>query len=312
MLLLIFFQILSAVWNGKTLRGEIREFTIHGKSKPNEEAPRLKTLSVNNGPTLNCIPHYEVVKPYNAIAETRGNQPVSWPKKVLGLYILLADDDEEGFESDSDSWEPELYDWQQTASNVLFFTFIHPDTMEVPPAFQKLADSRGSGKRGSVPANTVILFAIGGYSYSIKPNPWHWLTSRQAAEEMAEKVAEWPEKYGCDGIDLDLEEGAGGRREAGPNMIHFIRRLRQLKPHMIISQPTYGYPQVRAEIDVINASWDTKGKHLGVADAIGLMVYEGTQALNYVKNYANGTSQWEGFPIKVNAPKNAILLGNLF
>jgi hypothetical protein len=29
------------------------------------------------------------------------------------------------------------------------------------------------------------------------------------------------------------------------------------------------------------------------------MVYEGTEALNYVKNYAQGTSQWDGFPIKV-------------
>jgi hypothetical protein len=29
------------------------------------------------------------------------------------------------------------------------------------------------------------------------------------------------------------------------------------------------------------------------------MVYEGTQALDYVKNYAQGTSQWDGFPIKV-------------
>ncbi len=37
----------------------------------------------------------------------------------------------------------------------------------------------------------------------------------------------------------------------------------------------------------------------GLVDSIGLMVYEGTQALNYVKNYASGTSQWDGFPIKV-------------
>jgi hypothetical protein len=28
---------------------------------------------------------------------------------------------------------------------------------------------------------------------------------------MAERVAEWPKKYGIDGIDLDLEEGAGNR-----------------------------------------------------------------------------------------------------
>ena len=112
--------------------------------------------------------------------------------------------------------------------------------MEVPRAYQKLAATRGSGAPGSVPANTVIMFAIGGYAYSIKPNPWHWLTSREAAEKMAEKVAEWPEKYGCDGIDLDLEEGAGSNKIAGPNMVHFVRKLKQLNPSMIVSQPTYG------------------------------------------------------------------------
>ena len=107
--------------------------------------------------------------------------------------------------------------------------------------------------QGSVPSDTVIMFAIGGYSYSLSPNPWTWLTSKQAAEEMAVNVAGWPEKYGCDGIDLDLEEGAGARREAGPNMIHFIRKIREIRkaaglPRMIISQPTYGYPQVQLHV----------------------------------------------------------------
>ena len=67
--------------------------------------------------------------------------------------------------------------------------------------------------------------------------------------------------------------------------------------------------QVHAESHVINESWDVKGNYKGVADSIGLMVYEGTQALNYVKNYNRGGDQWEGFPIKVNAPSNTILLG---
>ena len=35
--------------------------------------------------------------------------------------------------------------------------------------------------------------------------------------------------------------------------------------------------KVQAESDVINASWDTEGNHQGLADSIGLMVYEGTQ-----------------------------------
>lgn len=74
-----------------------------------------------------------------------------------------------------------------------------------------------------MPQDTLILFAIGGYSYSIQTNPWEWLTTKEKAEAMAEEVATWPEKYGCDGIDLDIEEGAGSRPEAGPNLIHFIR-----------------------------------------------------------------------------------------
>merc|ERR1712183_666161 len=227
--------------------------------------------------------------------------------KVMGLYVLLADDSEKGFESNAD-WNPELFEWQQQGSNVLFFTFIHPDTMEIPPSFQKLAASRGTDQPGAVPANTVIMFAIGGYAYSIKPNPWHWLTSRAAAEEMAEKVAEWPELYGCDGIDLDLEEGAGSNKIAGPNMVHFVRKLKQPKPNMIVSQPTYGWPQVQAEMDVINASWDSDGNTKNIADSIGLMVYEGTNSLNYIKNY-DSSKRWQGHPISAAVPNNAILLG---
>ena len=39
-----------------------------------------------------------------------------------------------------------------------------------------------------MPASTLIMFAIGGYAYSLAPNPWAWLTSREAAEQMAEEV----------------------------------------------------------------------------------------------------------------------------
>ena len=113
-----------------------------------------------------------------------------------------------------------------------------------------------------MPASTLIMFAIGGYAYSLAPNPWAWLTSREAAEQMAEEVrprhssryphlcvqvATWRGLYNIDGIDLDIEAGAGDRAEAGPNMVHFIRRLKSLQPEMIVSQPTYGYPQVRQD-----------------------------------------------------------------
>jgi len=310
------YQIKPAAWNARLAPGEETIVNIKATYMPGSLPSNLEGIiiegkyhSCNSTQAVPFKPVSEIVS--NEIVNTKGFRSAShpqWPSKVLGLYILLADDDEDGFGSDAE-WEPQLFDWQKEASNVLFFTFIHPGTMEVPPSFQKLAATRGTDAPGAIPANTVILFALGGYAYSLKPNPWSWLTSRAAAEEMAEKVATWPDLYGCDGIDLDLEEGAGARSEAGPNMVHFIRRLRELQPNIIISQPTYGYPQVKAEIDVINESWDENGEYQGLADSIGLMVYEGTNSINYIKNYAAGTSRWEGFPIKVNAPKNVILLG---
>merc|ERR1712029_1190500 len=85
---------------------------------------------------------------------------------------------------------------------------IHPITMDVPPAFEALAKTRGQDIPGAIPSDTVVLFALGGYAYSSKIKPWPWLESKEAAEAMAERVAEWPEKYNIDGIDLDLEKWA--------------------------------------------------------------------------------------------------------
>ena len=121
-------------------------------------------------------------------------------------------------------------------------------------------------------------------------------------------MALWKDLYSIDGIDLDLEEGAGSNKIAGPNMVHFVRKLKKLNPSMIVSQPTYGWPQVQAEMDVINASWDTDGNKKNIADSIGLMVYEGTNSLNYIKNY-DSSKRWQGHPISAAVPNNAILLG---
>jgi hypothetical protein len=60
------------------------------------------------------------------------------------------------------------------------------------------------------------LSLAGGYVYSLKENPWNWLMTKEAAEAMAEVVAEWPKKYHCDGINIDLEDGAGNRCVQSP------------------------------------------------------------------------------------------------
>ena len=72
--------------------------------------------------------------------------------------------------------------------------------MKVPKSFEKLAKTRGTRVEGAVSSDTVIMFAIGGQLYSQDYNPWHWLTSKEAAEAMAIEVATWPDRYGCDGL----------------------------------------------------------------------------------------------------------------
>jgi len=98
------------------------------------------------------------------------------------------------------------------------------------------------------------IFCEGGYSYSIGSYAsWPWLASQSAAEDMAAKVAQWPSLYNCDGIDLDIETGAGDEPNAGVNMVYFVRKLRQLVPNIYIGQPTFGYPQVNTNIPFIKA-----------------------------------------------------------
>ena len=88
-----------------------------------------------------------------------------YPKRVLGMYLALADDGIAGYHTD-DLWAPKLYEYQQEGSNVLYFAFINPESMKVPVSFKNLAATRGSDLAGAVPATTKIVFAIGGYTYS--------------------------------------------------------------------------------------------------------------------------------------------------
>jgi len=232
----------------------------------------------------------------------------SLPSKSLGFYCLLADDTVPGYTSNS-NWQPMLPEYMAKGSNLLFFTFIDPTNMKVPPAYINLAKTRGKNNNGSIPQNTVILFSVGGESYSNHPNPWPFLASPEAATAMAKEVAQWPSLYGCDGIDMDIETGAGDASNVGPNMATFVQVLKQTNPNMIVTQPVYGYPQVAAENYIVNHSWDANGKKLGLTDALGIMVYQGTQSLQYVKNYAEGTKQWQGFPITVDVTPGDILCG---
>merc|ERR1719191_2248049 len=92
--------------------------------------------------------------------------PVSMPAKMLGMYVLIADDTDKVYTS-THKWTPQLFPYQQTGSNLIYLTFLNPKLMPaVPPAMAALAQTRGSGKPGAVPAGTAVIFAIGGQAYS--------------------------------------------------------------------------------------------------------------------------------------------------
>ena len=88
-----------------------------------------------------------------ATTTSAGQHIQRFPEKVMGFYIILADDTWEGFEGNS-TWEPEMYEYMAEAANVLFFSFINPETMIVPNAYKKLMATKGSGASGTIPADT--------------------------------------------------------------------------------------------------------------------------------------------------------------
>lgn len=204
------------------------------------------------------------------------------------------------------NWTPSLYKYQQQGANVLIFSFINPSIMVVPESFKKLASTRGKATRGAVPESTLIIFSIGGEGYSQKFKPWKWLTSKKRAEDMAERVSLWPDLYGCDGVEVNIESGAGNEKGAQKHLLDFIKKLRELSPDIIISQPTFGFPQVPAILSVINASWKRGRRSMNLADSVGLMVYHSSDSSDWVDHYFKGSKK--GF-LEVDVPEPQIMVG---
>jgi len=214
------------------------------------------------------------------------------PDKTVGLYLLIADD-AWPYTSETE-WVPQLPDYM-SGVNVLFLAFVHPAKMPaLPPAMQYIGQHRPDGTQ-------KVIASIGGQSYSDSAS-WPWLNSVAAAEAMAAEVVQWKTKYGIDGVDLDAEAN-----QNGPNLFVFAQKLKELDPTFIVTQPVFGSPQVNCENYMVNQCF-AKGATSAV-DAIGIMVYEGTGSLQYVGNYLNGSTSWEGAPIKVDVPPQKVLLG---
>ena len=124
------------------------------------------------------------------------------------------------------------------------------------------------------------------------------------------RYKQWDTKYGCDGIDLDLETGLSGNSQAqANNLVAFAKKVRELNPKLLITQPVYGYPGVTAENTMVNQGFTKTGGTNNLIDSVGIMDYSDLNSLNYVKNYENATSQWQGFPITSDVPSTRILTG---
>ena len=92
-------------------------------------------------------------------------------------------------------------------------------------------------------------------------------------------------------------------------MVAFAKKVRELNPKLYITQPVYGYPQVTAENTMINEGFTKEGGTNNLVDSAGIMEYVDLESLNYVSNYGNATSKYQGFPIKVDVPYKRILVG---
>jgi len=218
--------------------------------------------------------------------------PKSWPKRVVGLYLLIADDDWP-YQSETE-WVPTLPEYMYSGPNVLWLAFVHPGKMPaLPPAMQWISQNR--------PEGTLVIPSIGGQSYSDSAS-WPWLDSVAAAEAMAAEVVQWKTKYGVDGIDLDAEAN-----QAPAESFAFIKKLKELDPTFIVNQPVFGYPQVTIENYVVNHAFANAST--SPVDSIGVMVYQGTGSLQYVDNYLHGSKKYAGFPITVDVPSRSIVVG---
>jgi hypothetical protein len=214
---------------------------------------------------------------------------------VVGLYLLVADDSNPWKYKSDTVWQPKLPDYMGAGGvNVLWMAFVNPEDMpKLPPAMQYIGKNKKPGM--------IVIPSIGGEAYSASAS-WPWLASNAAAEAMAVEVVGWKTKYGIDGIDLDIEGG-----QPGPASLAFAKKCKQLDPSFIVTQPVFGSPQIKEENYMVNENFK-KGATSAV-DAIGIMVYQGTGSLQYVKDYVDGSKQWSGFPIHVDVPSQKVLLG---
>eukprot|EP01083_Nonionella_stella_P134903 410376_1 len=104
---------------------------------------------------------------------------------------------------------------------------------------------------------------------------------------MARNVSTWDKLYGIDGIDLDIMNPAGNSNDIGQNLVLFIKELKKLNSHFVITQPVYGYPQCAAQNDDVIAGF-TNAQSNNLIQSIGIAVFQDLSSLQWVGDWQTG------------------------
>ena len=223
------------------------------------------------------------------------------PDPIRGVYLLLADKTQpivnlkgETVMADADAdWIPQVGKWIQQF-NVVFFTFLD-ESLIVPKSYKYTINNRNN----IFAPGTKIIFSMGGESYS-SGEKWDWLTTKEKAESKAEWIHTNQDYDTCDGIDFDLEPGLYD------GVIHFLRKLRTLKPNWIITVPINGGQRSEGnnqsgKFTAIACTWPavayeqnqylkplfsmcaTSDQYLNLIDTIGIMQYNNDSSLQWIQ-----------------------------
>jgi hypothetical protein len=241
------------------------------------------------------------------------------PEKIFAVYAVLEDD-----LNGKTAWNmkrPYIPDYLTKFNvNLYFLGMLSPSTCyencadflqccgdssdyenrlaNPPESLIQLSQNRGN-EPGKISDDALVLWVLGGQSISDKLSYWDWLKKDDATlDRYAQYVANW-KQYGCDGIDLDVEEAAGSNLILSEQVVKFIKKLKHYWPEAYISCPAYsGGENGRYSQNLLSES--------GLLDLVGAMTYgnSGEQAYKNVVKLICGSRNEPGCSLSPESEEN--------
>ena len=185
----------------------------------------------------------------------------------------------------------------ETATDLLFLSFVDPATMSPPVSFRDATQRYGQ--------NHTVMFTVGGEDWGDR---WAWTASVTAAKSAARNVSKWRAQFpGLSGIDIDAENQV--ERSNPENMEVFVRTLKQLDPGIKVSLCVYGNPEGRTLHNYLVNNMMSNATYSGI-DWINVMSYAGSeQNERNVEQYTMAPhSKWD-HPITTAIPADRVIMG---